>query len=134
MDNKISAFFASYDASWSRHAAAFIDHFVENASAQFHALDGKKVELDSRAEMFAFCTPSFESLQSKPTVGHATEINRTQNLSFNLALVDGGALITEQNAEGATVTVRKWAVSFLLTNTEQGWKVISLRASDRPLA
>ncbi|MBI5934592.1 MAG: nuclear transport factor 2 family protein [Chloroflexi bacterium] len=134
MDTQIAAFFTSYDATWSRHdAAAFTNHFLENASAQFHALDGKKTELNSRAEMPAFYTPSFKSLQSRPTVGHITEINRMQNLLSNLMLADGDALITEQNAEGATVTIRKWAVSFVLQQLESGWKILSLRASDRPL-
>lgn len=134
MDTQIAAFFTSYDETWSRHdAAAFTDHFLENASAQFHALDGKKTEINSRAEMLAFYTPSFESLQSRPTVGHITKINRTQSLSSDLMLADGDALITEQNAEGTIVTVRKWAVSFVLQQTEAGWRILSLRASDRPL-
>lgn len=135
METEITAFFSSYDAAWNRHnAEAFTSHFLENASAHFFMLDGKKSELNSRAEMLAFYIPSFQSLQSRPTVAHQTTIHRTQNASPDLLIVDGDALITEQNAEGATATVRKWAVSFLLTKTEAGWKIFSLRGSDRPLA
>jgi len=134
MDNLLSTFFDSYDAAWSSHdARAFTNHFLDNASSQFFTLDGKKIEMNNRDEMLASYTPSFESLQSKPTVGHLTKINRTQNFSTDVLLVDGDAFITEKNADGETVTVRKWAVSFLLTKVESGWKIFSLRASDRPL-
>ena len=134
MDIQLSAFFASYDSAWNqRDAEAFTGHFLENASAIFFMLDGKKSALNSRAEMLTFYIPSFQSLQARPTVAHKTEIDRTQNITPDLMLVDGDALITEQNAEGQNAVVRKWAVSFLLTKTELGWKVFSLRASDRPL-
>ncbi len=134
MDIHFSDFFASYDAAWNqRDAEAFTGHFTEDASAIFFMLDGKKNTLNSRAEMLAFYVPSFQSLLSRPTVTHKTEIDRTQNLTPDLMLVDGEALITEQNAEGKSSPIRKWAVSFLLTKTITGWKVFSLRASDRPL-
>jgi uncharacterized protein (TIGR02246 family) len=134
METQLNSFFSSYDAAWNRHdARAFTNLFLENTSAYFFMLDGRKTEMNGRAEMLEFYLASFEGLRERPSVTHNTEIARAQEVCDELSTADGMALITETNAEGKSTTLRSWAVHFLLKKTEDGWRVFSLRASERPI-
>ena len=133
MDTKIKEFYSAYDAAWNqRDAEAFTGSFLENGSAHFFTLNEKKTELNSRAEALEFYIPSFRGLEARPTVLHKTEIVRTQEVSTDLLLVDGVALITEKDSEDKLVTLRNWAVHFLLVKTAEGWRVFSLRCCEQP--
>jgi ketosteroid isomerase-like protein len=99
----------------------------------FFALNGTKTELNGRGELLEFYIAQFQKLESQPSIQHSTQITRTQFVSPSLALADGEALIAGNNAEGQNANLRKWAVSFVLQKTDAGWRILSLRASDRPL-
>lgn len=135
MDNEIINFFQTYDGFWNQRATeAYCNLFLEETSAMFFALNGTKTELNGRGDLLEFYIAQFQKLESQPSIQHNTQITRTQLVSPSMALADGEALITGNNAEGQNAILRKWAVSFVLQKTDAGWRILSLRASDRPLS
>ena len=135
MNTEIVNFFQTYDGFWNqRETEAYCNLFLEETTAMFFALNGTKTELNGRGELLEFYIAQFQKLESQPSIQHNTQIARTQIVSPSMALADGEALITGNNAEGQNAILRKWAVSFVLQQTEAGWRILSLRASDRPLS
>jgi ketosteroid isomerase-like protein len=135
MDTQITSFFQSYDGFWNqRETEAYCNLFLEETTAMFFALNGTQTELNRRGELLEFYIAQFQKLESQPSIQHNTQITRTQIVSPSMALADGEALITGNNAEGQNAILRKWAVAFVLQQTDAGWRILSLRASDRPLA
>ena len=134
MDTEITDLFKTYDAFWNQRATeSYCALFLEEATALFFMLDGNKTELNGRAELLEFYIAQFQKLQSQPSIQHNTNITRTQIASPQLALADGEAVITGENAEGTIAVRRKWAVAFVLQKTDAGWRILSLRAYDLPL-
>lgn len=134
MDNEIVNFFQIYDGYWNqRETEAYCNLFLEDTTAMFFALNGTQTELNGRGELLEFYIAQFQKLESQPSIQHNTQITRTQIVSASMALADGEALITGNNADGNHAVLRKWAVSFVLQKTDAGWRILSLRASDRPL-
>ncbi len=73
----------------------------------FFALNGTQTELNGRGELLAFYIAQFQKLESQPSIQHNKQITRPQLVSPSMALADGEALITGNNAEGQNAILRK---------------------------
>ena len=135
MDEEITELFKRYDHAWNeRNTESYCNLFLEDATAIFFLLDGKKIELSGRQGLIDYYAPSFQSLRSRPGVQHHTQVAVTRTVSPQMALADGEAVITETSPEKESpTTLRRWAVSFFLMKQDTDWGILSLRAFERPL-
>jgi len=135
VEQDITRFLTEYDNAWNeRDALKYSNFFLVDATVIFFMLDGNKIELFNRASIRDLYTQRFQELQDKLGIHHNTQVVRLQNITADFMNIDGETIISDKKSDiGETVTLRKWAVFFTLSNKENTLRIFSLRAFERPV-
>jgi len=131
----VARLLTEYDDTWNeRDALKYSNFFLEDATVIFFMLDGNKIELFDRESIRDLYTLRFQELQGKQGIHHNTQVLRIQNITTDTMNVDGETIISDKKSSTReTVTLRKWAVFFTLSNKENILRIFSLRAFERPM-
>lgn len=135
MKRDVARLLTEYDDTWNeRDALKYSNFFLEDATVIFFMLDGNKIELFDRESIRDMYTQRFQELQGKQGIHHNTQVLRIQNITTDTMNVDGETIISDKKSDTReTVTLRKWAVFFTLSNNENILRIFSLRAFERPM-
>lgn len=135
MKRDVARLLTEYDDTWNeRDALKYSNFFLEDATVIFFMLDGNKIELFDRESIRDMYTLRFQELQGKQGIHHNTQVLRIQNITTDTMNVDGETIISDKKSSTReTVTLRKWAVFFTLSNKENILRIFSLRAFERPM-